>query len=262
MDQNAQALQSRLNTVTIIACLVIALVALGFFIYIKQKEKSYKDILAKKLWIEQMPSMVSTLGVLGTFLGITIGLLYFNTEDLDTSIPLLLSGLKTAFLTSLFGMIGSLILNRTVNKAMDEAENTEGERKNQESTLNAVSNLISALESKENKEFKKSLKDAVVNLNNTLSAVKGSVDAMRSDLSQVKDDIEEIRGHCEEIKNATTALGASDTGDIPQLLAVVSTTAASIAKIDNDMEEVKDSSSSIKDMVLSISSDVDSLKQN
>ena len=261
MNQNAQALQSRLNAVTIFACLIIALVALGFFIYIKQKEKSYKEILAKKLWIEQMPSMVSTLGVLGTFLGITIGLLHFDTENLDMSIPLLLSGLRTAFLTSLFGMVGSLILNRTVNRAMDEAENKEGERKNKESTLNSVSNLFSAWNSKENKEYKSALKDAVVNINATLTAVKGSVDAMRGDLSQVKDDIEEIRGHCEEMKNAITSFGAPENGDIPQLLAVVSTTAASIAKIDNDMEDVKESSSSIKDMVLSISSDVESLKQ-
>ena len=63
------------------------------------------------------------------------------------------------------------------------------------------------------------------------------------------------------MKNAITNFGAPENGDIPQLLAVVSTTAASIAKIDNDMEDVKDSSSSIKDMVLSISSDVESLKQ-
>ena len=63
------------------------------------------------------------------------------------------------------------------------------------------------------------------------------------------------------MKNAMTSIGASENGDIPQLLAVVSTTAASIAKIDNDMEAVKESSSSIKDMVLSISSDMEDMKK-
>lgn len=243
-----------INVVTIIACLVIFIIAVAFYIYIKRREKSYREILAKRLWIEQMPSMVSTLGVLGTFLGITIGLLHFNTDDLDTSIPLLLSGLKTAFLTSLLGMLGSLILNRAVNRVMDDAENKEGERKNHESTLNAISNLISALDSKENKEFKEAIVGATATMSNFLEAIQ-------SDLSQVKDDLEEIRGHCEEIKNATASLGSSDNGEIPKLLAVVSTTAASIAKIDNDMDEIKDSSSSIIDMVQSISSDVDDLKQ-
>lgn len=66
--------------------------------------------------------MISTLGVLGTFAGITIGLLYFDTEDLDASIPILLSGLKTAFFTSLAGMIGSLFLSRQVNSALDEKD--------------------------------------------------------------------------------------------------------------------------------------------
>ena len=110
---------------TVLSCIVIAVVAVVFFFYIKNKEHDHKHLLARKQWIEQMPTVVSTLGVLGTFLGITLGLLHFDTENLDASIPLLLSGLKTAFLTSLLGMVGSLFLNRVVNRAMDNAENQE-----------------------------------------------------------------------------------------------------------------------------------------
>lgn len=47
---------------------------------------------------------------MGTFLGITIGLSGFDVNDLTRSIPILLGGLKTAFYTSLGGMLGSLIL--------------------------------------------------------------------------------------------------------------------------------------------------------
>ncbi|MCH5307482.1 MAG: hypothetical protein J1E37_05325 [Prevotella sp.] len=64
--------------------------------------------------------MVSTLGVLGTFLGITLGLLCFNTNNLTDSIPLLLNGLKTAFFTSLAGMVGSMCLSAQVNKLFDK----------------------------------------------------------------------------------------------------------------------------------------------
>jgi chromosome segregation ATPase len=71
-----------------------------------------------------IPSGISTLGVLGTFFGITVGLLCFDTNDLQHSIPELLSGLKTAFFTSLAGMVGSLILSRLVNRIYDEI--TEG----------------------------------------------------------------------------------------------------------------------------------------
>ncbi|MBR4047848.1 MAG: hypothetical protein IKK07_05275 [Bacteroides sp.] len=69
-----------------------------------------------------MPSFISTLGVLGTFGGITLGLMNFNTGDLNASIPLLLEGLKTAFYTSLAGMIGSLILSRYINSLFDKEE--------------------------------------------------------------------------------------------------------------------------------------------
>lgn len=47
---------------------------------------------------------MGALGILGTFIGIIIGLLNFNTESIDTSIPVLLGGLKTAFITSIVGM--------------------------------------------------------------------------------------------------------------------------------------------------------------
>lgn len=56
------------------------------------------------------PMAVITLGILGTFLGIYLGLREFDTSDIDGSIPTLLEGLKTAFITSLFGMIASLFL--------------------------------------------------------------------------------------------------------------------------------------------------------
>ncbi len=52
------------------------------------------------------------LGLLGTFLGLTIGIAHFdssNTEKINESIQGLLSGMGTAFLTSLFGMSFSLL---------------------------------------------------------------------------------------------------------------------------------------------------------
>lgn len=56
-----------------------------------------------------IPSLFTTLGVLGTFLGISIGLSDFNTSNISDSIPTLLSGLKSAFYTSIAGIILSII---------------------------------------------------------------------------------------------------------------------------------------------------------
>lgn len=51
------------------------------------------------------PTLLTTLGILGTFFGIVAGLLGFDVGDIDGSISALLEGMKTAFTTSLVGML-------------------------------------------------------------------------------------------------------------------------------------------------------------
>ncbi|MFK0570697.1 hypothetical protein [Endozoicomonas sp.] len=54
------------------------------------------------------PTLLTSLGMLGTFIGIVAGLLEFDPANIDGSIELLLAGLKTAFITSLVGMLFSI----------------------------------------------------------------------------------------------------------------------------------------------------------
>ncbi len=58
------------------------------------------------------PTLLTTAGVLGTFVGIAIGLVNFQADPdkLQTSVTDLLAGLTTAFLTSLVGMSLGLVL--------------------------------------------------------------------------------------------------------------------------------------------------------
>lgn len=60
--------------------------------------------------IDVLPSVIAATGIIGTFLGIFMGLLDFDTNNLEGSIPILLNGMKTAFVTSLVGLILSNIL--------------------------------------------------------------------------------------------------------------------------------------------------------
>lgn len=55
------------------------------------------------------PTLMTSLGILGTFVGIVIGLMHFDTADIDGSIPILLGGLKTAFITSVCGLVGAVV---------------------------------------------------------------------------------------------------------------------------------------------------------
>lgn len=54
---------------------------------------------------QSTPTLLTTLGILGTFLGIAIGLLDFDANHIERSIPLLLDGLKLAFITSIVGIL-------------------------------------------------------------------------------------------------------------------------------------------------------------
>lgn len=54
---------------------------------------------------------IVSLGILGTFLGIAIGLFQFDVTDIQESMPSLLGGLKTAFITSGVGISFSILLS-------------------------------------------------------------------------------------------------------------------------------------------------------
>lgn len=59
-------------------------------------------------------SIVTVLGVLGTFWGITSGLRNFDSTDIEASIPALLDGLKIAFYTSMCGIGASILIKAIV----------------------------------------------------------------------------------------------------------------------------------------------------
>lgn len=64
-------------------------------------------------YAQYAPTLLTTIGIFGTFLGITIGLLQFDPtsmETIDASMPALLGGMKLAFLTSIFGMGSSVVV--------------------------------------------------------------------------------------------------------------------------------------------------------
>lgn len=65
------------------------------------------DVLSKK----DLKGQIVSLGVLGTFVGIFVGLQSFDPSDIKNSISYILEGLKTAFFTSIVGMGVSTVLS-------------------------------------------------------------------------------------------------------------------------------------------------------
>ncbi len=76
-----------------------------------------EEMLSLHSWqtlVSQVPGMLTSLGILGTFIGLLIGIrgIGFSTvNDALTSVQTLLSGIQIAFYTSIAGVILSLIFN-------------------------------------------------------------------------------------------------------------------------------------------------------
>lgn len=85
---------------------------------------AYKGI--SEAFVKYAPSLLTSLGILGTFTGIVIGLYYFEPTKIDESIPLLLNGLKTAFMTSLVGIGSALIVKVILTHPFKQADSSTG----------------------------------------------------------------------------------------------------------------------------------------
>lgn len=71
-----------------------------------------------------MSGTLTGLGILGTFLGLSMGLVSFNGDDIYTisdNVGPLLSGMKVAFHTSVYGIFFSLIFNYVYRSIMADA---------------------------------------------------------------------------------------------------------------------------------------------
>lgn len=81
--------------------------------YLLKAKNNFKKI--NRYIFDSVPSIFSTAGILGTFLGIALALFDFNVNDITGSIPSLLSGLTAAFWTSIIGIILSVISAKLVS---------------------------------------------------------------------------------------------------------------------------------------------------
>lgn len=79
--------------------------AIFSFIYVNRKKKNQS---VYEYVYNSIPSVFTTLGILGTFVGIFVGLQEFEVQNITQSIPKLLEGMKTAFSTSIIGIILSI----------------------------------------------------------------------------------------------------------------------------------------------------------
>lgn len=151
-----------MNTTSIIALIMMILAIIDIKSFQKGKHKDFKSIII-------------SLGVLGTFIGIFQGLLNFDTLDIKGSVPELLEGLKTAFSTSIIGMI--------ISNAISIYQSIKGHIK-----------IEDELVPKEN-ELSENFKKIVTNSNSLkyLSKINLKVESLDSNIKNLSKEMNEVK---------------------------------------------------------------------
>lgn len=83
---------------------------LGFFVVITVLTLYFHFFRYHIRITETGPTILTSIGIFGTFLGVAIGLWGFDSTDIQGSVPKLMEGLKTAFWSSIAGLLGALSL--------------------------------------------------------------------------------------------------------------------------------------------------------
>ena len=65
-------------------------------------------------WSRATPPILVSIGILGTFTGVLLGLMDFDVSDIDKSTSRLISGLKFSFSTSVLGLLSAIIFRIVV----------------------------------------------------------------------------------------------------------------------------------------------------
>lgn len=60
--------------------------------------------------VDVAPNILTSIGIFGTFLGVALGLWHFDADDIQSSVPQLMDGLRTAFWSSIAGLLGALTI--------------------------------------------------------------------------------------------------------------------------------------------------------
>ncbi|MFT6092206.1 MAG: ABC-type transporter Mla subunit MlaD [Pseudohongiellaceae bacterium] len=100
--------------------------------------------------VKNAPSILTSFGIFGTFLGIAFGLMQFDSADIESSVPTMIDGLGVAVWSSITGILGALSIR-----------------------------LRFAIQSIHNARLPTSKQETVADLNNSLSQLNENLNQLR-----------------------------------------------------------------------------------
>ena len=235
-----------------------AVILILFFLALKDFRKSIKE---NPFGDYEQPRFFATLGVLGTFFGICWGLFDFNPapDAMQQSVVNLLSGMKTAFVTSIIGMVLSIILKylqakeqknfpkNKINAAATIADLISYLKKSDAEKAAATQNLLNAVEkiNLELREFSKTLAE-----NNT----KAFIEALNTAIQDFNTKLTEQFG--ENFKQLNIAVGRllewqeNYKSTLETVTENLETTFEGIDAAKNSLAQIENSAAAIQDLIV------------
>lgn len=191
----------------------------GVYVVLYKRYQTSKKLNKKSFWnneyiFENIPPVFPTLGILGTALGITIGIWNFNTADIQSSIPELLKGLRLAFISTMAGIIGLIVfqkINAIIQKSIDDNPNRP---KKQTDELSAISDLTFAIQEMK-KDNEKQIARLIESFGDDLEKkVSAKLSTLRNEISNLHKTTLENQSHTSEALSKINTTTVNSTSEI------------------------------------------------
>jgi len=212
---------------------------------------AFIDFFSKK----NLKSQIISLGVLGTFIGIYIGLQDFNPDDMKNGINGILVGLKTAFFTSIVGMGTALFLS-TKEKIYSKPLKTSSI---QESLLFEISQKLDNLDKLDNKNDTDSIVRELINLRTIQTNRQNETAKIYTSINEIKDNSnnrEVLFQISKKLDNLDKLDNRKDTdkiiSELEKLRAVQVNTRDETAKIYISIDELRENSNNENQRLIEI----------
>ncbi|MGL4910980.1 MAG: MotA/TolQ/ExbB proton channel family protein [Romboutsia sp.] len=175
-----------------------------------------RPILEKIKAIKNSSSTCILLGVLGTFVGLSLMLLTINTNDIINSLPATISSMQTAFITSICGIVCSIVINIIL-----------GYHDCEQILLQLMLKCENLLTSEVSHQKSQSIDDKIEDVKNTIKQISKSIESIEK-FDQISKDLHDFNNEfisgIEALKNLL--LGSQDS---------IKTFDQSVRKLDKQM---------------------------
>ncbi len=196
MKSNWLFLKGALTGISVDSLLMLAAISLIIAITVIVLLK--KD---KYTWYRQAPSLVTTIGIFCTFVGITVGLLRFDPSD-ENSLNYLLSGLRLAFIPSALAIFIAISFKWIASAYY--TSNHSSELINQlEKNTESMEKLVKAIEVVDwQVAYRNNLEQNVEHSTQLLHLLESTLSSLLQTLSDKKENVNNAGVSLEEVINS------------------------------------------------------------